>query len=55
MEWWRNGVMKRPIQVEINAFAFFNTPILQYPMQRAIFAIKTIYLLPRFKNQVFDV
>ena len=47
--------MKRPIQVEIGAFAFSNTPILQYSMQRAIFTTKTIYLLPRFKNQVFDV
>jgi hypothetical protein len=30
MEWWSNGVMKRPIQVEIGVFAFYNTPILQY-------------------------
>jgi len=30
MEWWSNGVMKRPIQVEIQAFAFAKTPILQY-------------------------
>jgi hypothetical protein len=29
MEWWSNGVMKGPIQVEIRAFAFANTPILQ--------------------------
>jgi hypothetical protein len=30
MEWWSNGVMKEPIQVEIRAFVFANTPILQY-------------------------
>jgi hypothetical protein len=30
MEWWSNGVMKRPIQIEIGALAFSNTPILQY-------------------------
>jgi hypothetical protein len=30
MEWWSNGVMKKPIQVEIRVFAFANTPILQY-------------------------
>ena len=32
--------MKKPIQVENRAFAFANTPILQYsstPIQRAIF------------------
>ena len=29
LEWWSNGVMKGPIQVEIWAFAFVNTPILQ--------------------------
>jgi hypothetical protein len=29
MEWWSNGVMKKPIQVEIRVFAFANTPILQ--------------------------
>ena len=47
--------MKRLVQVEIKAFAFSNTPILQYSMQRAIFTIKTIHLIPRPKNQVFDV
>jgi hypothetical protein len=30
MEWWSNGVMKKPIQVEIRVLAFANTPILQY-------------------------
>jgi hypothetical protein len=30
MERWSNGVMKALIQVEIWAFAFSNTPILQY-------------------------
>ena len=47
--------MKRPIQVEIKAFAFTNTPILQYSMQCAIITIKTIHLFPRPKNQVFNV
>ena len=45
MEWWSNGVMKGLIQVEIRAFAFSNTPILQYsstPKQLAIFAGKAI-------------
>jgi hypothetical protein len=45
MEWWSNGVMKGPIQVEIRAFAFGNTPILQYPStpkQLAIFTGKSI-------------
>jgi hypothetical protein len=30
VEWWSNGVMKGIIQVEIRAFVFSNTPILQY-------------------------
>jgi hypothetical protein len=30
MEWWSNGVMKKPIQVEIQSFVFANTPMLQY-------------------------
>jgi hypothetical protein len=30
LEWWSNGVMKKLIQVEIRAFAFSNTPILQH-------------------------
>jgi hypothetical protein len=30
MEWRSNGVMKKPIQVEMRTFAFANTPILQY-------------------------
>jgi hypothetical protein len=30
MEWWSNGVMKRPIQVKIRALAFANSSILQY-------------------------
>jgi hypothetical protein len=30
MEWWSNGVMKEPIQVGNRAFAFSNTPVLQY-------------------------
>ena len=40
MEWWSNGVMKGPIQVEIRDFAFANTPILQHsstPEELAIF------------------
>jgi hypothetical protein len=40
MEWRSNGVMKGLIQVEIRAFAFANTPILQYsstPKELAIF------------------
>jgi len=47
MEWWSNGVMKKTIQVEIRAFAFANTPILQYsstPKQLAIFTGKAIEL-----------
>jgi hypothetical protein len=45
MEWWSNGVMKGIIQVEIRAFAFSSTPILQYsntPKQLAIFTGKAI-------------
>jgi hypothetical protein len=45
MEWWSNGVMRKPIQVAIRAFAFANTPILQCsstPKQRAIFRGKAI-------------
>jgi hypothetical protein len=47
MEWWSNGVMKGPIQIEIQAFAFSNTPMLQYsstPKQFAIFTGKAIEL-----------
>jgi len=47
MEWWSNGVMKGLIQVEIRAFAFSNTPILQNsstPKQLAIFTDKAIEL-----------
>jgi hypothetical protein len=47
MEWWSNGVMKKPIQVAIRAFPFANTPILQYsgtPKPLAIFTGKTIEL-----------
>ena len=33
MEWWSNGVMKGLIQVEIRAFAFSNTPVLQNSSQ----------------------
>jgi hypothetical protein len=50
--------MKGLIQVEIRAFAFTDTPILQYsstPKQRAIFTGKAIELLPSPKDQVFDV
>jgi hypothetical protein len=45
MERWSNGVLKGPIQVENGAFAFCNTPILQYsstPKQLAIFTGKAI-------------
>ena len=47
MEWWSNGVMKEPFQVEIRAFAFANTPILQEsstPKKLAIFTGKAIEL-----------
>jgi hypothetical protein len=47
MQWWSNGVMKGLIQVEIRAFAFSNTPILQYsntPKQLAIFTGRAIEL-----------
>jgi hypothetical protein len=44
MEWWSNGVMKRPIQVEIQAFAFANTPILQYSKTARIFSCRAIEL-----------
>jgi hypothetical protein len=47
MEWWSNGVMKIPIQVEMRAFPFTNTPILLYsstPKQLAIFTGKAIEL-----------
>jgi hypothetical protein len=47
MEWWSNGVMKKPIQVEIKAFAFANTPMLQYsstPKKLAIFTGKATEL-----------
>ena len=47
MEWWSNGVMKKPIQVETRSFAFANTPILQYastPKQFAIFIGKATKL-----------
>jgi len=39
--------MKKPIQIEIRAFAFANTPILQYystPQQLEIFTGKAIEL-----------
>jgi hypothetical protein len=47
MELWSNGVMKGPIQVGIRAFAFANTPILQYsstPKELAIFTGRTMQL-----------
>jgi len=47
IEWWSNGVMKKPIQVEIKAFAFANTPMLQYsstPKKLAIFTGKATEL-----------
>jgi hypothetical protein len=47
MEWWSNGGMKRPVQVESRGFAFANTPILQYsntPKQLAILTGKAIEL-----------
>jgi hypothetical protein len=47
MDWWSNGVMEKPIQVEIRTFAFANTPILQNsntPKQYAIFTGKAIEL-----------
>jgi len=45
MELWSNGVMKGPIQVGIRAFAFANTPTLQYsstPKELAIFTGRTM-------------
>jgi hypothetical protein len=45
MEQWSNGVMKKPIKFEILAFAFANTPMLQYssiPKRLAIFTGKAI-------------
>jgi len=45
--WWSNGVMKKPAHFEIRAFAFTNTPILQYsstPKRLAIFTGKAIEL-----------
>ncbi|UCF00635.1 MAG: hypothetical protein JSV14_09435 [Deltaproteobacteria bacterium] len=50
--------MKKPIQVEIRAFAFANTPTLQYsstPKELAIFTGKAIQLCPGPEDQVFDV
>jgi hypothetical protein len=47
MEWWSNGVMRALIQVGIRAFAFSNTPILQYsntPKQLTLFTGKAIEL-----------
>jgi hypothetical protein len=47
MEWWSNGVMKKTIQVEIRAFAFANTSIIQYsntPKQLPIVTRKIIEL-----------
>ncbi len=45
MEWWSNGVMEGPLHFEMRAFAFANTPILQYsstPKQLANFTGKAI-------------
>jgi hypothetical protein len=47
MEWWSNGVMQGPIQIEIRASASSNTPTLQYsstPKQLATFSGKAIEL-----------
>jgi hypothetical protein len=55
MEWWSNGVMKEPIQVQIRAFAFTNTPILQYSKSTRNLTGKAIELLPGLEGQVFDV
>jgi hypothetical protein len=55
---WSHGVMKKTIQVEIRAFAFANTPILQYsstPRKLAIFTDKARQRRPDPKDQVFDV
>jgi hypothetical protein len=41
---WSYGVMKRPIQVEIQAFAFANTPILQYSKTARNFSCRAIEL-----------
>jgi len=54
MEWWSNGVMKRPIQVEIQAFAFANTPILQYSKAARNFSCRAIELWPDHKDLVLD-
>jgi hypothetical protein len=58
MAWWSNGVMKGPIQVAIRAFAFSNTPLLQYsntPKQLTIFTGNAIELLSGLKDQVLHV
>jgi hypothetical protein len=55
MEWWSNGVMKRPIQ---GKFGLLFVPTLQYsstPKQVATFTGKAIELLPGPKDQVFGV
>jgi hypothetical protein len=44
MEWWSDGVMKKLIQVEIMAFAFSNTPILQYSKTEYNFSAHAIEL-----------
>jgi len=57
MEWWSNGVMKRPVQF-IVGFRFCqhsNTPILQYSKTARTCIGKTIELRPGLKNQVFRV
>jgi len=59
LEWWSNGAMKGLIQVEIRAFAFSNTPILQNSSQSL--PAKPLNIDPRKagswngpEDQVFD-
>ena len=43
MEWWSNGVMKKPIQVEIQSFVFANTPMLQYSNSPKLIKIESYH------------
>ncbi len=47
--------MKGLVQVEIHAFAFLNTPILQCSKKARTCKGKAIEILPDSKDQVFNV
>jgi hypothetical protein len=52
MEGWSNGVVKKPIQVEIQVFALANTPILQHsstPKRLAVLTREAIERKPGLK------